>query len=84
MELRCYVNGVQNAQITWSKQGRALPSRSRVSNGVLYIDNVQYEDGGVYICSAGGEGLITVTSNINVNIGKLPKLCRLQNNFSFS
>ena len=52
VELRCTVKGLTNARISWRRPGgAALPPGHSVSNGVLFIPNIEPEDSGEYICT---------------------------------
>lgn len=45
-----------------------MPVRSRVDQGVLYIQNVQTDDSGVYICQA-QVGSEIVRDNVTLTVG---------------
>lgn len=36
--------------LTWERLGNDLPERAFISNGSLRINNVQAQDGGLYLC----------------------------------
>ncbi|XP_061163155.1 basement membrane-specific heparan sulfate proteoglycan core protein-like [Saccostrea echinata] len=50
--LQCQITGTPQPQVTWEKQGSALPSNSDIRNDILTIYNVRSEDQGRYICNA--------------------------------
>ncbi|XP_062598285.1 basement membrane-specific heparan sulfate proteoglycan core protein-like, partial [Saccostrea cucullata] len=50
--LQCQITGTPQPQVTWEKQGGALPSNSDIRNDILTIYNVRSEDQGRYICNA--------------------------------
>ena len=53
VQIRCFVrNTRENIKLNWLKMNGNLPENSRVEDGVLYIEAVQPENEGVYICTA--------------------------------
>lgn len=66
----CRVQGISNQAIRWLRQdGKPLPRRSRVNNGVLYLFDLQPQHSGVYICRATGDEIPTgIDSNIVIGV----------------
>ncbi|XP_064459497.1 basement membrane-specific heparan sulfate proteoglycan core protein-like [Ornithodoros turicata] len=53
VQLTCPLAGVSSWTIEWTKDsGQLLPQKARVSNGKLWIRDVQEEDSGRYICAS--------------------------------
>ena len=50
--IACSATGQPKPNVTWSKAIGVLPGRTAVKNGVLKINNVKGDDGGIYVCKA--------------------------------
>ncbi|XP_038076283.1 basement membrane-specific heparan sulfate proteoglycan core protein-like isoform X2 [Patiria miniata] len=79
--LFCGGSGDPQPTITWSRSGGLpLPSQSRLENGYLIIPNIQFQDQGVYICTATNQ-LGSGTGEIDIRVNqenRLPPTARIE------
>lgn len=70
-EMRCRVQDYSNSQIflNWIRANNStLPPDSFVQNGILYINNVQASDAGIYNCLGISNGRILFTAPAHLKI----------------
>lgn len=69
VQIRCFVrNSRETIKLNWLKLNSNLPDNSRVEDGVLYIESVQPESEGVYICTGYNEKTRTVEFTQNIRL----------------
>ena len=59
ISITCSATGQPKPNITWSKSIGDLPVEAVVSTTELKVNNVQKQDGGVYICKASTKPIAT-------------------------
>ena len=69
VQIRCFVRNTRdNIKLNWLKLNSNLPENSRVEDGVLYIEAVQPDDAGVFICTGYNEKTRTVEFTQNIRL----------------